>query len=443
MELRKYQATGAEWLSEKSVGLLADEMGLGKTCQAIRAAVKQDLRNVLIICPPVARDKWVREWVQWSDQRIDRIGKIGRSEVPSEHCNVCVMSEAALSYPDDAGCTYAMSRDWDLLIVDEAQAFGSRTSKRSKALYGAQFNRGGLSSKAENIWLLSATPARNHAGEMWTHLNALRPDLIWDTKRKKPVSAVGFEDRFCNVFVHETYGRVIRGSKPGGALRKLLDKGDFMLRRTKAVVGAELPALTIVDTELDYPVPAGRLSQLRIPPSATPEEIICLMNRVPALSSELLALGMHKAAAAVEYARTILYGGSDDKLILFFKHREAITSAMTWLREFNPVEIHGGTSEAKREEAIFRFQNATWCRVLVGQIKACGTAIDLTAASRVLIVEPAWSPADNLQAIGRAHRIGTTHPVIAEFLSVSHPVDRIVARVLAQKTLFLNENFGD
>lgn len=37
--------------------------------------------------------------------------------------------------------------------------------------------------------------------------------------------------------------------------------------------------------------------------------------------------------------------------------------------------------------------------------------LDLTAASRVHLLEPQWNPSLEDQALARAHRLGQTHPV--------------------------------
>jgi SNF2 family DNA or RNA helicase len=41
-----------------------------------------------------------------------------------------------------------------------------------------------------------------------------------------------------------------------------------------------------------------------------------------------------------------------------------------------------------------------------------GVGLTLTSADRVVLVEPGWSPAIDLQAADRCHRVGQTKPVV-------------------------------
>src|SRR5687767_14781861 len=60
-ELFPYQRDGVDFLASRRVGLLFDGMGLGKSAQAIRAADQIGARQLLIVCPAIARTNWERE----------------------------------------------------------------------------------------------------------------------------------------------------------------------------------------------------------------------------------------------------------------------------------------------------------------------------------------------------------------------------------------------
>ena len=149
-------------------------------------------------------------------------------------------------------------------------------------------------------------------------------------------------------------------------------------------------------------------------------------------------LGEVKAGPAAEWAREKLTTGVD-KILLFAWHTEVIATLGKLLLDFNPVTITGATSMHDRGLAVRRMQNDPGTRVFVGQIKAAGTAITLTAAAHIAIVEPSWVPGENEQVIARAWRMGQARPVIASFLYVPNSLDQRIMRAFRRKASELLE----
>jgi len=68
--------------------------------------------------------------------------------------------------------------------------------------------------------------------------------------------------------------------------------------------------------------------------------------------------------------------------------------------------IDGGVDKDQRALRIRGFKKCAGGAVFLIQIKAGGVGLNLQEATRVYITTPAWNPATELQAIGRAHRTG-------------------------------------
>jgi len=98
------------------------------------------------------------------------------------------------------------------------------------------------------------------------------------------------------------------------------------------------------------------------------------------------------------------------------------------------VKIDGSKSAVEREESVRRFQSDFDCRVFLGNIRAAGTGLTLTAAFRIDMLEWSWAPADNAQALMRVHRIGQTEEVHARFISLEASIDERVSASVARKT---------
>jgi SNF2 family DNA or RNA helicase len=129
-----------------------------------------------------------------------------------------------------------------------------------------------------------------------------------------------------------------------------------------------------------------------------------------------------------------LEDGQYQKIVIFGIHRDVIEGLRSSLKAFDAVTLYGGTDPKTRQKNIDRFQNNPKCRVFIGNIKACGTAITLTAADQVLFVEEEWTPADNAQAAMRVHRIGQSKPVSVRITRLPDSLDQKIGGVLARKT---------
>lgn len=82
-----------------------------------------------------------------------------------------------------------------------------------------------------------------------------------------------------------------------------------------------------------------------------------------------------------------------------------IASSITYTR------VDGKVPPGKRETALQSFREQAAVSVLLISISCGGTGLDLTAASRVYLLEPQWNPMIEEQALNRVHRMGQTKDV--------------------------------
>jgi SNF2 family DNA or RNA helicase len=110
------------------------------------------------------------------------------------------------------------------------------------------------------------------------------------------------------------------------------------------------------------------------------------------------------------------------------------------LKGHKAVVITGDTARNARQKAIDDFQSDPHTRIFIGQITATNSAITLTASDNVLIMEPSWTPAENVQAAARAHRIGQkSSSVLARYVVLAGSVDEDLTRVLIRKSKQISE----
>jgi SNF2 family DNA or RNA helicase len=100
--------------------------------------------------------------------------------------------------------------------------------------------------------------------------------------------------------------------------------------------------------------------------------------------------------------------------------------------------IHGDTSDAARNAVISGIQNDS-IEAAILQIDAAGSALNLQAANRIIMLEPSWTPGANDQAVARAVRLGQRNPVLISWPVIRKSIDESVIRTLRRKQRGLSE----
>jgi len=412
----------------RRAALLADEPGLGKSAQTLAAARKWQARRILIVGPAIARGSWALEIAKFAPGLVPHLYVVPPDGVPQDFdldvpSLVLVLSYDTFSRPDAARrwLPALTKRDWDLGVLDEAH-YLKNDSARTRAIYGARGDMNGLQAACKRVVLLTGTPTPNNAGELFEHYRTFWPDLLSPrSSDTRPLTREEWQERF-TVYQDTVYGRQVRGSKDQETLRARL--GPVVLRRRRRDVLRELPPVQTQDVPLVLdPSSAQILSQLDTDTVPEEEQSLSRLRRV---------LGEAKTWPAAAWAIERM-GLTDGKLLLFAWHRGVIERLAMLLSEFDPVTVMGDTIPAQRIARVQRFQHVPTCRVFVGQVLAAGTAITLTAAHHVAIVEPSWVPGENDQAIARAHRLGQKHPVLASFLFLPGTLDQVIMQTFRRK----------
>ena len=103
------------------------------------------------------------------------------------------------------------------------------------------------------------------------------------------------------------------------------------------------------------------------------------------------------------------------------------------------VKIDGSVSAEQRDRNVLAFQRHENIRLFVGNIKAAGVGITLTAASNVAFIEFPWSPGELVQAEDRLHRIGQKESVTVYYLLADGTIEEKMAKMLDEKRIVLDK----
>lgn len=104
------------------------------------------------------------------------------------------------------------------------------------------------------------------------------------------------------------------------------------------------------------------------------------------------------------------------------------------------LRLDGSMTREQRQTSLDSFRNGK-CAVFIVSLKAGGVGLNLTRASRVIIVDPWWNPAVEQQAIERVHRIGQTRPVTAIKLICANTVEEKILELHTYKRSLMEGTF--
>lgn len=116
------------------------------------------------------------------------------------------------------------------------------------------------------------------------------------------------------------------------------------------------------------------------------------------------------------------------------------------LREhgFSFVRLDGTMSQKKRTRIIQEFQSSAEDspKIMLLSLKAGGVGLNLTAASRVFLMDPAWNPATEEQCIDRCHRLGQKRNVVVTKFIVKDSVEENMVKIQKKKQDLVEKTFG-
>lgn len=393
--LMPFQEEGVRYIVSRKYCLLGDDMGLGKSLQALAAVVALKAKRVLIICPGMLVEQWLRLATEWN------IGHdpyyIGRVDASAPICNSFSHWLLVSSYGYASTNNALRDLSYDLVVIDESHALKNPTAKRTKRILG----KGSLLKNAERVVLMSGTPILNRPAELYIMLKTFCPDLLGKYAR-------------WDLFVRRYCGFAAKGATHTDELAIILK--EFMLRRTKEEVLDQLPP--VVEQKI-------YVEGIKVPD----DEFLPTLRRL---------IAEQKIPHIVSYIKEILQ--TVDKILLICYHRDTIKEIQTQLQQ-NAVTIYGGQDHVLRESNLTKFKTDPECRVLIGQINTIGFGVDglQHVCDRIVFGEIDWSPGVLAQAIDRLRRFGQTKTVFVDYIIAKGTLEERIDSKLKWKRKVIKE----
>lgn len=416
--LRRYQGVAVDLYLLRERLLNADDVGLGKTATAIGALADPRTLPAIVVTLPNLCNQWKAEIEKFlPGTRV----AIAKKSTPHWVGNVDVL---ITTYAKLAGWRETLSRPnaFRSIAFDEIQELRRNESDKYNAAKQ-------IADRMAYRMGLSATPIFNHGGEIFNIFEVLAP------------GSLGTVDEFCTAHC-TAYGSdrsKWRLTDPVGFGSFLRAEG-LMIRRTREMVGRELPPVSKFTQQVDADPKAldanrGRANMLakiilgRAQAQSSAERLQAA-GEFDALMRKIT--GIAKANAVADFVRIMAESG--EPVVLAGYHHAVYDIWRERFKDLGAVFFTGQETQVQREAAKKAFIEGR-APILVLALRS-GVGLDGLQYSKcrtVVFGEFDWSPAIHTQFIGRVCRDGQRQNVFVYFCASDFGTDPTMIDVLGVK----------
>ncbi|KAI8894478.1 SNF2 family N-terminal domain-containing protein [Globomyces pollinis-pini] len=136
------------------------------------------------------------------------------------------------------------------------------------------------------------------------------------------------------------------------------------------------------------------------------------------------------------------------KTIVFSQWTSMLDVVQVALKDerMNFVRYDGKMNIQQRDDCLSKFRKDSKCDVLLASLMCTSVGLNLTVASRIILLDLWWNPSIEDQAIGRVYRMGQKNEVIVTRLVIEDTIEQTILEIqetkrnLVQTTLTKNES---
>ena len=427
-----HQVDTASFLTVHRKAFVFNDPGTGKTLSALWAAdylmSRGLVRRALILCPLSIMH------AAWMSDLNNSI--IHRSAIVAHHPQAARRIEMVQSDYEFVICNYdglnliadEINADgrFDLVIVDEANAYKTMTTKRWKTLKS-------IIKPDTYLWMMTGTPASQSPADAYGLAKLVNPQGV-------PQFQTAWHDQ---VMYKVT---MFKWAPKATAKDDVFNALQPAIRFTKEQCLDLPPVMTMVREVPLTPQQTKYYNLLKDQMLAhAAGETITAVNAAAGVS-KLLQISCGAAYTdskeVVEFDAAPRLGVLEEileeterKVIVFAMFRSTIDAIHTHLTKkgLKAEVIHGGVSATKRADIIQRFQTQPDPRLLIMQPQATAHGITLTAADTVVFYGPLMSVEQYIQCIARADRKGQNSDKVTVVHIQGSPIERKMFKALTAR----------
>jgi len=425
----KHQKITSSFLTLQNRAFCFNEAGTGKTSSVVWAAdylmTEKVIKRVLIICPlSIMYSAWQADVFKTAMHRTVGVAYgdyTRRKKIINGSYDFVIINYDGVNIVRDE----IASAGFDLIVVDEANAYKTVSTKRWKTLAK-------LLAPSTRLWMLTGTPASQSPLDAFGLARLVAPENVpkyftsWRDKVMQQLSRFKYVPKLtARQDVYNALQPAIRFEKA-----QCLDLPPLVYQ-TRVV-----PLSPQVNKYYN-----GIKNQMLI--QAAGEKISAVnaaakLTKLLQISGGAVYTDTHEVVEFdVSPRLTALMEVIDEtqqKVIIFVPYRHTIQLVSDHLNKegISNAIINGDVSAKERAEIINRFQIQISPRVLVIQPQAASHGVTLTAADTVVFWSPVMSVETYLQCVARIDRLGQVNSMTVVHLQGSE-VERKMYQMLQSK----------
>ena len=422
----EHQKEAVEKLAGSRRFILADDMGLGKTTATIIAALETGAKKILIICPASLKINWQREIENYTDRPV----YIAEGKKFSTESDFVIVNYDILKNFHDMekkGTSLLKQSEFELVILDEAHMISNPQAQRTKIINH-------FVKDIKRVWLLTGTPMTSRPMNYYNLLNIIESPVAQNW--------MAYAIRYCQGYQFMAGKRKVWNVTGASNLEELRDRtSKQILRRLKEDV-LDLPDKIISPVYLrlkskEYEELMGEYYEWF---DNKKDESSSLTVQFSKLMKVRKIIANEKTKQTIEFAENIIEQGK--KVIIFTNFTDTLQTIYQHFGK-QAVYLDGSCSKPHRQNAVDEFQENDKIKVFVGNLKAAGVGLTLTAAEVVIMNDLSFVPAEHAQAEDRAYRYGQKSNVLVYYPLYENTIEGAVYDILNRKKEVIRTVMGD
>lgn len=395
------------------------------TTSAAIASLETGVEKILIICPSSLKLNWKKELENYTNRPI----YIAEGKHFSlEHDIVIVNYDILKNFYDlnEKEKSLITKAGFDLVIIDEAHFLQNPQATRTKIVNSFAKN-------VKYLWLLTGTPMTSRPMNYFNLLSLI----------ESPVAAnwMAYAIRYCEGYQFSVGKKKIWNTSGASNLDELRERTSkqFLRRLKEDVLDLPEKIITPVYLELkskEYEELVGEYYDWY----NKSEESKSLTIQFSKLMKVRQVIANEKIKHTIELTENII--AQEKKVIIFTNFTNTLQQIYQHFGK-KAVFIDGSCSTVQRQYAVDQFQENDKIMVFVGNLKAAGAGITLTAAEACIMNDLSFVPSDHQQAEDRAYRYGQKNCVSIYYPLFHNTIEGIIYDMLINKKNIIDTVMGD